>query len=436
MKITILTIAPEQFDSFLKTPLVSRSISAGLLDLKIKDIRDYAPGSFRKVDDSPYGGGAGMLLRYQPLHDALIDNMSEKSHSILLAPCGKTYKQKDAHRLSKMEDLILICGHYEGFDHRFYEETDEMLSIGDYILCGGELPSMILTESILRLLDGSMKKESVIEESFEEDLLEYPQYTKPSVINDKQVPEILLSGNHEAIRKWRYEKAKEMTEKLRPDLLKKKDSIEDVEPSLKTYIEENILPCYRDYEKSHNIDHIRKVIENSFDLIKGLDVNVDMVYSIAAYHDIGIRFGRKDHHITSGKWLFEDKKLRNWFDEQEILLMKEAIEDHRASSDHEPRSVYGRIVAEADRDIDPYRIIERCVQFETNSHPDADMKQAYEYIMAHLDEKYSRHGYLKLWMPCKKNEEGLETLRRWMENGEIEDIVMSYLEKDGFVEIK
>ena len=110
MKITILTIAPEQFDSCLKTPLVSRSISAGLLDLKIKDIRDYAPGSFRKVDDSPYGGGAGMLLRYQPLHDALIDNMSEKSHSILLAPCGKTYKQKDAHRLSKMEDLILICG--------------------------------------------------------------------------------------------------------------------------------------------------------------------------------------------------------------------------------------------------------------------------------------------------------------------------------------
>ena len=119
MKITILTVAPEQFGSFVKTPLIFRSISAGLLDLQIKDLRDYAPGSFRDVDDSPYGGGAGMLLRYQPLHDALTDNCNEISHSVLFAPCGKTYKQKDAHRLSKMEELVLFCGHYEGFDHRF-----------------------------------------------------------------------------------------------------------------------------------------------------------------------------------------------------------------------------------------------------------------------------------------------------------------------------
>lgn len=431
MKITILTVAPEQFGSFVKTPLISRSISAGLLDLQIKDLRDYAPGSFRDVDDSPYGGGAGMLLRYQPLHDALTDNCNEISHSVLFAPCGKTYKQKDAHRLSKMEELVLFCGHYEGFDHRFYDEANEILSIGDYILCGGELPAMIVTESLLRLIDGSMKKESVTEESFEEGLLEYPQYTKPSLIAGKAVPEILLSGDHQKIAAWRKEKAMEMTERYRPDLLQKKRSLKDVDAYLKTYIEEKILLCYAGYEKSHNSEHIEKVIENSFELIEDLQVDIDMVYCIAAYHDIGIRFGRKDHHLTSAKWLYEDRNLRSWFTEEEIRVMKEAIEDHRASSDHAPRSIYGRIVAEADRDIDPLRIVERCVQFETHAHPGIDKKQAYGYIMDHLEEKYSRHGYLKLWLPCKKNEEGLEILRNWMENGEIETIVCDLLDKNG-----
>lgn len=427
MKITILTICPEQFESFLNTPLVSRSMKAGLLQLRIVDIRNYSPGSFRKVDDSPYGGGAGMVLRYQPLIDALRDVSDENSHSIILSPIGKPYVQKDAHRLSKMDELILICGHFEGFDERIYEECDEILSIGDYILCGGELPAMVIAESILRLVEGSMKKESVSVESFEQKLLEYPQYTRPEEIEGKKVPSILLSGNHEAIEIWRKEQSFQTTKKRRPDLLKEKKSVEDVEATLKSYIEEQILPSYKDYEASHNVEHIETVIANSFDLIKDLDVDVNMVYVVAAYHDIGICYGRSDHHLTSAKWLYEDRKLRNWFTEEEILIMKEAIEDHRASNKSRPRSIYGCIVAEADRDVDPERIVKRCVQFESNAHPGASVEEVYANILQHLDEKYSEHGYLKLWLPCRKNEEGLRILREWMRSGKINEVISRYL---------
>ena len=427
MKITILTICPEQFESFIKTPLVSRSIRAGLLKLDIVDMRNYAPGSFRKVDDSPYGGGAGMVLRYQPVADALKHVSGEGSHSVILSPIGKPFVQRDAHRLSKMDDLVFICGHFEGFDERIYGECDEILSIGDYILCGGELPAMVVTESILRLVEGSMKKESVSEESFEQRLLEYPQYTRPEEIEGKRVPPILLSGNHEAIEAWRRERSLETTKKLRPELLRKKRNIEDVEATLKNYVEEKILPSYRDYEASHNREHIETVIANSFELIEDLDVDIDMVYTIAAYHDIGIRYGRSDHHLTSAKCLLEDRRLRNWFTQEEILIMKEAIEDHRASSRRRPRSIYGCIVAEADRDIDPERIVRRCVQFEENAHPGASIEEVYGHILKHLDEKYSEHGYLKLWLPSRKNEEGLKILREWMKNGEIRKVIDRYL---------
>ncbi len=429
MKITILTICPEQFESFLKTPLVSRSIKRGLLCLRIVDIRNYAPGSFRKVDDSPYGGGAGMVLRYQPVADALKDVSSQDSHSVILSPIGKPYVQKDAHRLALMDELVLICGHFEGFDERIYEECDEILSIGDFILCGGEIPAMAVTESVLRLVGGSMKKESVSEESFERRLLEYPQYTRPEEIQGKRVPAVLLSGNHEAIEAWRHERSLETTRKRRPDLLRKKKNIEDVEPTLRNYIEENVLPSYRDYEASHNREHIETVIGNSLHLIEDLnaDADIDMVYTVAAYHDIGIRYGRSDHHLTSAEWLSKDRKLRNWFTEEEILIMKEAIEDHRASGKNRPRSIYGCIVAEADRDIDPERIVKRCVQFETDAHPDAPAEEVRRHILNHLDEKYSKNGYLKLWLPCRKNEEGLKILQSWMENGEIEEVVDRYL---------
>ncbi len=220
MKITILTICPEQFGDFQKTPLISRAVDAGLLELSIIDIRDYAPGSFRHVDDSPYGGGAGMILRCQPVLDALEAVRTPLSHVVILAPIGKPYVQADAHRLAAMEELILICGHYEGMDARIYPYADEILSIGDYVLTGGELPAMVICDSLMRLVEGSMKKESTVEESFEEGLLEYPQYTRPADYKGQKVPEVLLSGDHEAIRKWRQEEALRVTKERRPDLLK------------------------------------------------------------------------------------------------------------------------------------------------------------------------------------------------------------------------
>ena len=219
MKITILSIAPEQFNDFLKTPLIHRAREKGVLDIEIKDIRDYAPGSFRKVDDSPYGGGPGMLLRVQPIADAIADSKSDDSHVLILAPIGKRFDQKDAHRLAEMKHLILVCGHYEGFDQRVYEFADEIISIGDYILCGGELPAMVISEAVTRLIEGTIKRDSIKEESFEDGLLEYPQYTRPAEYKGMKVPDVLLSGNDAEIKKWRRNKAIELTKERRADLL-------------------------------------------------------------------------------------------------------------------------------------------------------------------------------------------------------------------------
>ena len=219
MKITILSIAPEQFNDFLKTSLIHRAREKGVLDIEIKDIRDYAPGSFRKVDDSPYGGGPGMLLRVQPIADAIADSKSDDSHVLILAPIGKRFDQKDAHRLAEMKHLILVCGHYEGFDQRVYEFADEIISIGDYILCGGELPAMVISEAVTRLIEGTIKRDSIKEESFEDGLLEYPQYTRPAEYKGMKVPDVLLSGNDAKIKKWRRNKAIELTKERRADLL-------------------------------------------------------------------------------------------------------------------------------------------------------------------------------------------------------------------------
>ena len=219
MKITILTICPEQFGDFQKTPIISRSIEKKLLELEIVDIRDKAEGCFRKVDDSPYGGGPGMILRCQPVIDTLDMVRDENSHIVVLAPVGKPYRQSDAHRLSQEQHLVLVCGHFEGMDARIYPYADELLSIGDYILTGGELAAMVISDSVVRLLKGSMKEESVLDESFENGLLEYPQYTRPADFRGDKVPEILLSGDHEAIRHWRRNEAIRVTKEIRPDLL-------------------------------------------------------------------------------------------------------------------------------------------------------------------------------------------------------------------------
>ena len=220
MKITILTICPEQFGDFMKTPVIRRGCEKGLLELDIIDIRDKADGCFRKVDDSPYGGGPGMILRCQPVIDSLEEVRTPDSHVVILAPVGKPYRQSDAHRLSQKQHLILICGHYEGLDARIYSYADELVSIGDYILTGGELAAMVITDSVARLLKGSIKEASAQDESFENGLLEYPQYTRPAQFRGQKVPEVLLSGNHEAIRRWRNDEAMKLTGEVRPDLLK------------------------------------------------------------------------------------------------------------------------------------------------------------------------------------------------------------------------
>ena len=223
MKITILTICPEQFGDFRKTPLISRSLQKGLLQLEIVDIRDYAEGCFRKVDDSPYGGGPGMILRCQPILDALKDVSVPDSYTVILSPAGRRYEQQDAHRLAELSHLVLVCGHFEGMDARICAHANEQISIGDYILTGGELAAMVIVDSVMRLIKGSMKEESIQEESFEQGLLEYPQYTRPADYQGEKVPDILLSGDHEAIRKWRKEQAVRLTETMRPDLIRTQD---------------------------------------------------------------------------------------------------------------------------------------------------------------------------------------------------------------------
>lgn len=180
---------------------------------------------------------------------------------------------------------------------------------------------------------------------------------------------------------------------------------------LQVYIETHIIPCYIHFDKAHQIDHVQKVISESMQLAKSYPVNPDMVYVIAAYHDLGLGKGREFHHIESGKMLLEDATLRTWFSEEQLLLMQEAIEDHRASNKHEPRSIYGKIVAEADRIINPEVTLRRTVQFGLSHHPEKGKEEQYGRFCAHLEEKYAEGGYLKLWIPESSNALKLKELR-------------------------
>ena len=219
MTISVLTIMPELFGSFLLSPVIARAVRNGALEVEIIDIREYAPGSFRHIDDSPFGGGAGMVMRCQPVLDALRACKDKKDgHSVILSPAGTPYTQKKAHAFAHTEHLILICGHYEGMDARIYPHADEQISIGDYVLTGGELAAQVIIDSVARLLPGSLREASTQEESFEDGLLEYPQYTQPAVYEGEAVPEVLRSGDHEKIRRWRLQQSLLLTRELRPDL--------------------------------------------------------------------------------------------------------------------------------------------------------------------------------------------------------------------------
>ena len=222
MKITILTLFPEMFDGFLTNSIIKRAIAKGLVEIKIVNIRDYTTDKYGRVDSAPIGGGAGLIMKCQPIINCLNANKNENSHSILLSPRGETYNQQKARSFAaKFDDIILICGHYEGVDERVNSYVDELISIGDYILTGGEIGAMAISDSIIRLIDGAISGESIVEESFEEGLLEYPQYTEPYDYNGATVPDILYSGNHQAIAKWRKKESLRLTRTYRKDLFDK-----------------------------------------------------------------------------------------------------------------------------------------------------------------------------------------------------------------------
>ena len=222
---------PELFGDFQRAPVIQRALKKEAAVLHIVDIREFAGGSFRHIDDSPFGGGAGMILRAAPVFgalDAAIGGCAAKPRVMALTPAGVPFTQKKARELAKEEHIVLICGHYEGMDERILRRADEEISIGDYILTGGELPAQIITDAVLRLQEGVLRPESTAEESFEDGLIEYPQYTQPADLDGDRVPEVLLSGNHERIRIWRRKASLKRTLERRPDLLEgKKLSDED-----------------------------------------------------------------------------------------------------------------------------------------------------------------------------------------------------------------
>jgi len=218
MRFVILTLFPEMFESFLNSSILKRAIGKNQIEVKLVNIRDYTKDKYGRVDTPPIGGGAGLIMKCQPIIDALKDNQTDKSKKIILSPRGKTYNEEKAYELSKNEEIVILCGHYEGFDERIYKYFDESISIGDYILTGGEPAAMCLIDSISRIIEGVISDDSTKEESFTNGLLEYPQYTEPFSYDNEEVPNILYSGNHVAIEKYHKKKSLELTRDLREDL--------------------------------------------------------------------------------------------------------------------------------------------------------------------------------------------------------------------------
>lgn len=221
MRIDILTIFPEMFEGVLGSSMLGRARQNGLIDIRVHNIRDYTDNKHKKTDDYPFGGGAGMVMMVQPIFDCVNAVLGgEKAWRILLSPRGRTLNQKIAKELAGEERLLLLCGHYEGVDERVMTIMDEELSIGDYVLTGGELPAMVLTDCLSRFIPGVLgSEESAADESFSDGLLEYPQYTRPAEFRGMEVPEVLLNGHHAKIQAWRLEQARLKTALNRPDLL-------------------------------------------------------------------------------------------------------------------------------------------------------------------------------------------------------------------------
>lgn len=219
MRIDILTLFPMMFEGFKTESIIKRAIEKGKVEINIIDIRDYTPYKNNQVDDYQFGGGGGMIMMCEPVYNAVESIRTKDSHVILLTPRGKTYNQKKAYEFKEKKHLIIICGHYEGFDERIYNLADEFVSIGNFILTGGELPAMMISDSVIRLIDGVITSTSLESESFNDNLLDYPVYTKPRDFRGMEVPEVLLSGNHKLINEYREEERKRITKEYRDDLL-------------------------------------------------------------------------------------------------------------------------------------------------------------------------------------------------------------------------
>ena len=243
MKITILTLFKDMYGDFLNTSIIKRIIDKKIAEVRLVDIRDYSLDKHRHVDDTPYGGGAGMLMKIDVVNRALMANRSERSHVLLTSPKARPLKQEDLVRLSKYEDLVIVCGHYEGIDSRIEDYCDEKISIGDYILTGGELASMVITDGVLRLLDDSISPDSLNEESYDNGLLEYPQYTRPYEYYGKKVPDVLVNGDRAKIEEYKLKESLRQTILYRPDMLKNRKYTEE---------ELNILMELRDELQGRN----------------------------------------------------------------------------------------------------------------------------------------------------------------------------------------
>lgn len=238
MKFDILTLFPEMFEA-IKTSIIGRAEEKNLININITNIRDFSEDKHKKVDDTPYGGGAGMVIKPDVVYSAYSSLNIKNAKVIYMSPQGKTLNQSKVEELSKEEHLIIICGHYEGIDQRVLDKiVDEEISIGDYVLTGGEIPAMVLIDSVSRYVDGVLAKDSKIEESFSNGLLEYPQYTRPEIFMNEKVPEILISGHHENINKWRKMQALKNTFKKRPEMLEDIELTEEEKIYIKNLNEE------------------------------------------------------------------------------------------------------------------------------------------------------------------------------------------------------
>ncbi len=219
MEIIVLSLFPKMFDGFLSESIIKRAIDKNIVNIRVINFRDYSVYNNNQVDDTPYGGGAGMVLMCDPIFRCLDEIRNDDSYVVLLSPEGNRYNQEKAREYKNIKKLIIICGHYEGFDERIKEEADEIVSVGDYILTGGEIGAMAIMDSVIRLVPGVINNESLDDESFNDGLLDYPVYTKPEEYRGKKVPSILLSGNHQKIKNYRYNERIRVTKEKRPDLL-------------------------------------------------------------------------------------------------------------------------------------------------------------------------------------------------------------------------